>query len=294
MALKKLTLLTIITILSNFSIAFAQDLLVTKSLDSINCKIEGTKGSFTIYKIIENGGLTTKAINADNILIVKYNYYAYKIENWDQAKNPKSNKLRTSFNIGVDYTQLYKFTNPIGVDEFDEYMEDLITAYSLHLEIQQTISKRFGLAFRYDLFSSNAIENEMPVKINNTTYYIQFKDDLTMHTFSPSLLFRTPVVNKFYHITVLTGLDYTIYKNPFRIDVDNYETSAKNFGFSIGLINEFTLNENFGLAINARYRNAIIDKVDFYSNGSTNEVELNGLEKINISRYSIGLSLMIH
>lgn len=276
----------------NSKTAFSQDLLVTNTNDSINCIIDGTKGSFLMYKVLEDGKLLSKAIRSDNVTFSAKNYYKYDISKQVVIKEKINNK--TVFNVGFEYTNLYKLFEESKTPELNSYLKDLSTNFSAHLGIQHLLTKRIGIGFRYTLYNSSAREDSMPIVNNNRIYYLNFKDDLTIHTFSPEIIFRTPIYKDFYFLKLSFGPDFNLYSNPYLINGNNYEINSSKFGYSFGVMNEFVLNNNIAIAVFARYSNAVINKIDYIENGNSSEIDLTGFEKININRYSIGASILLH
>jgi hypothetical protein len=274
--------------------ALAQDLLVTTGLDSVNCKIEGKRGEFTLYKMVENNKIITKAIKQDHILLIKQNYFYTSDEPLLVKEKTNKKKLRTSISFGVNKTVLTKFQEEIGVKEYDDYIKKLTSSTTIQLELQQELSDRLGLSLRYDYYSASAREKNMPVRINYTNYLLDFKDDLILHTFSPSLLYYKPLFKNKIKSTVSMGVDYTFYRNPYSIDFESYEVNAGNLGASLGAMIEYKLDKNISLGLNGRYRFGNIEKIEFTTSSNTREVELNGLEQINISRYSFGVCIIFH
>lgn len=287
----RLVVISTMILLLTSKTTFSQDLLVTNTNDSINCIIDGPKGSFLLYKVLEEGKIVSKAIRIDNVTFSAKNYYKYDISKQVTLKNKINN--RTVFNVGFEYTNLYKFFDEGKTPELNSYLKDLSTNYAAHLEIHYLLTKRIGIGFRYNLYNSSAREDSMPYVNYGSTYYLNFKDDLTIHTFSPEIIFRTPIYKDFYVLRLSLGPDFNLYSNPYSINGYDYEVKSTKYGYSFGVTNEFILSDNIGFTVFARYSNAIINKIDFIENGNSSEINLTGFEKININRYSIGASILI-
>lgn len=274
----------------------AQDLLITKSNDSLNCKIVSEQGAFTLYKVLTTGGPQSRAISNKDILKIEFNYFSTVI-NKDISKSQyvavSNSPNVTSFNFGLSFTSfldLIKNDDP----DFESFYKDLSNGYSLHAEIQQSLKKRIGLSLRYDFFESNAEKNNYEFVYQNQTYLFDLKDEISIHTLSPGLYYNFPVVDNLMNIKVFASYDHNFFDYSSKINNETSDLFGNKSGFSCGMGYEYLINEDVGVSFQLRYRASKLNKVtNVNSTGSSSTYELYGFDKININRISIGLNICL-
>lgn len=275
---------------------FSQDLVVTQKNDSIECKVVSAQNSFTIYKTYVAGIQQSRAINNKDVLKIDYNYYLTHPSKINRKVVIKSNKnpKTTSFNVGLGYTGLFDlYREDPALPTYGEYLKELSNSFSLHAEIQQSLTQKFGLSFRYDFFKSKAQDNALQFNYQGSTYYFQIEDEVTIHTLSPGLYYKFPLVPELMNINTFAAFDYNFFDNPTLINNVSYDVYGQKLGLSIGAAYEYIINESTAISIQFKYRTAKLDKATFVTNGQGKEEKLSGFDRININRFTIGLNLCL-
>lgn len=290
----KKVIILILLFTSNF--VFSQDLLVTNKYDSIECKVVSTQNSFTIYKIYVDGIQQSRAINNKDVFKIDYNYYLTHSSKLNQVSKiqTKKNPKITSFNAGIGYTSLFDlYREDPALPTYGEYLRELRSSYSLHAEIQHSITKRIGLCFRYDFFKSKAQDNSLQFNYQGSTYYFQVEDEVTIHTLSPGLYYKMPVVTNLMNLNFFTAVDYNFFDNPTLINNISYDVYGQKLGMSFGTSYEYIVNESTAISVQFKFRTSKLDKATYVTNGTGKDEDLEGFDKININRFTIGLNICL-
>lgn len=274
----------------------AQDLLITKSNDSLNCKIVSQQGAFTLYKVLTTGGPQSRAISNKDILKIEFNYFS-TVTTKDISKSQyvavSNSPNVTSFNFGLSLTSFFDLIQNDNPD-FESYYKDLSNGYNLHAEIQQSLKKRIGLSLRYDFFKSDAVKNNYLYISQFQKYYVDIEDEIVIHTLSPGLYYNYPVVDNIMNIKLFASYDHNFFDNSSKINNDTYDLFGNKSGFSCGMGYEYLINEDVGVSFQLRYRASKLNKVtNVNSTGSSSTYELYGFDKININRISVGLNICL-
>lgn len=268
---------------------FAQDLIVTTTNDSINCKVGQQQGSFTLYKINTPEGIQSRAINNNSILKVQYNFYT---SNNKIVPAPKKYINETSFNAGIGYTMLFKL---FDVDDiyFKDYYNDLSNGINLHAEIQRSFNPKLGLSLRYDYFKSSAEKNNYTFVSQSQNITADIHEEVTIHTLSPGLYYKIPLVEDM-KIKLFGSYDHNFYDDAVKINSTTLDVFGNKSGLSLGIAYEKAINKNIDVSLQIKYRASKLNKIT-YVNGSGNktEIELYGFDRLNINRLTLGLNISL-
>lgn len=197
-----------------------------------------------------------------------------------------------NYNIGLHRVYLIDYYDNYRINTIANHIKNNRDGLSFHTEIQSFYKQRVGLSLSYEYFGNKGESAIVDIGLPNLPVYADYTHSTYIHSFSPSLLFKSPF---FYNSDLIlkTGIDYNFYKNPVVVDTEEFEVNAKNTGFNIGLSNVFKLNENLRLGLNFTYRLGIINTIEITNSTSKQSLDLSGNDKININRICLGLSLGI-
>lgn len=269
----------------------AQDLIVTTTNDSINCKIISEEGTFTLYKINTSGGQQSRAIKNTSVAKVNKNYFNVSTANISSA--PKKPIKETSFNAGIGYTMLFKTFDVDDDPDFKEFYRDLSNAISFHAEIQHSFNEKIGLSIRYDYFKSSAEKNDYKFVYQFQTYIMDFQEEVSIHTLSPGLYYKIPLIDDM-NIKLFGAYDHNFYDDAAKINNTTFDVFGNKSGLALGIGYENIINKNIGLSFQIKYRASKLNKITSVNgSGSGTEIELYGLDRININRLTLGLNISL-
>lgn len=283
----------------------SQDLITLKNGDSINCKYIETQNNTVIYFIKENKIATKKAIPVYLISNIQKNYFKNTDFTENEIKTLSDSKVKTEipkytkdFNIiaGINYSNLFELFKDSPEDSVDEYNLMLSNSYSVDVELRQWISNRVGLGLSYNYYSANASYNKVKMYNGSTNRYenVSISDNIRIQNISPTFYYRTNLIPNLYYINMFAGAEYNYYTNNFSLNSSTAEISGKNFGINFGAQFERKFNKGILAGFKVKYGNTVINKIQYSYDGNSNEIELSGFDKLNLSRINIGIYVGIY
>lgn len=194
-------------------------------------------------------------------------------------------------NLGVSHTNWLNYYENFELTSLENYMEGNSDGLSFNAEAQAFYLNRIGVGLRYDYFANAGNKGIIDLGEPNNPIYANYKHSVFLHTVSPSLLLKTPMIKNNMDLVFRAGLDFNEYRSPYSVDTDQFEITANNLGYHLGLSTEFTINNYFNLGVNAIYRMAILDDIDLVYNDQPSSLNLSGNDRLNLNRISVGVSL---
>ena len=267
-------------------IAYAQDLIVTKNGDSINCKILERKGPILIFETTSGKLKTKKGVNTNAILKTEKNYY-FITNDIDKESN-------FVLNFGYNKSVLTKYYRETNIDIYDKYFSKLTNGRTVHLDMTYWVFKRVGARLSYDNYYSTSSEDTMPMYNNNgvlVNYFLQ--EDLNIHSLSPGICYRTPIFSHKNNLILSASYEYNMFFNPYSINDFNAEMQAKSSGVNFGASLERTINNHFNIGFNVKYRFSKIENIDFVYDGNFVNYIYDEEDKLNLNRYDVGIIIGI-
>jgi hypothetical protein len=277
----------------------AQDLLILSNGDSINCKIVETVNNKTIYLIKENNTFAKRATNNYLIQKIEKSYYANTEKDYSKSLEFKnytdlnSNKNKTQFNLlfGVNYTNYFEMFRKDKIAKVNEYNSILSSSINIDAEMRVWVASRFALGVNYSYYTAEAVDDNFEVydDFRNVYVKITIADKIVIQNFSPTLYYRTNLLPDKYTLNMFAGAEYNRYRDNIKVDTEDAEVLGKSFGINFGASVERKFSKGMLVGMKVRYANSVIDKIDFLYNGDSQEIELAGYDKINLSRVSVGV-----
>lgn len=203
----------------------------------------------------------------------------------------KTKYFNYHLNVGINHTNLMNYYENFELRSLEEYMKSNRDGLSFHSEVQLFYLNRIGLGLRYDYFANTGNKGIIDLAEPNNPIYANYKHSIFLHTISPSILLKTPIINDKLDVLFRVGIDINDYRSPYTVDTDEFEMLANKNGYHLGLCGILGISKHFELGINALYRAVLLDKADLYKNGEVSNIDLNGNNRLNLNRVSIGVSL---
>lgn len=272
-----------------------QDLIVTKSNDSIHCKITKLKKD-NLYFVFENEG------QYQSTLIPLSEINSYKYDFFEEKKIPKdsmpgfddSPKIRLALNGGVSYDPK-KFKNS-SISGFDDYYNELRSGYHIEGDFIYFFDKYIGLGIKYSLFkSTNSMDNVVFEEQNGNEITGTLGDDISISFIGPQFSSRFLNKTKKNALFLHSAIGYLAYKNnQLLVDPITVKGNTVGFVFEIGYDIGITDNLAFGVQIGATSGN--IKKLKIVNGAITEEVELSDDERLQASArldFSLGFRYIL-
>ena len=276
----------------------AQDLMILTNGDSINCKIIESVNNKTIYLIKENNSFAKRATN--NYLIQKIDkaYYANTEKDYSKSLEFKNytdinnnNKPQLNLMFGVNYTNYFDMFRKDKLAKVNEYNSKLSSSINIDAEMRVWLAKRFAIGLNYSYYTAEAIDDNFEVYDDFWNKYVKITiaDKISIQNFSPVFYYRTNLLPEKYTLNMFAGAEYNRYRDNIKVDTEDAEVLGKSFGINFGASVERRFSKGMLVGMKVRYANSVIDKIDFLYKGDSQEIELAGYDKINLSRFSVGM-----
>jgi hypothetical protein len=244
--------------------SFSQDLIVTKSNDSINCKITNFTQGLLYFYFQDEGVIKDTVFDRDEVKSFARGFYDYSIERPEVVIEKNSFKdFRLAINGGFARIIFY---DDINNEAFESYLEDMKNGYQLSVNIVRFYINQWGVGLNYNLFRSTASKMKVKVYYDNGESAIgDMKDDISVHYFGPSINYRWAKSKKYsWHLSASIG--YIKYINDF-ILIDDYKLTAETFGSSFSIGYDYIVSENFAIGSELSIVLGAYDKYNIESGG---------------------------
>lgn len=263
---------SILFILTSFftHLTFAQDLIVTKKNDSINCKIRKIETNLITFQYKPQTQVLESLIATSQVAYIQKNFFKDN-PNITDSSNDQSSKLKISLSGGLSYR-----TAAIEKD----LPEDITNHYKkqkwgnmINLDAIYYLNEKNGIGLKY--LNSNYNASSI---ISLDTYY-SIDEDVSIKFIGP-IYSSQENYNKstvFYNL----GLGYLGYNSTAIIDFSNtVEATGNNIGFLVELGYDYAVSNEISIGANATYISGKIN--EFLIEGQTFEAEEN-IGNINLS-----------
>ncbi len=210
---------------------------------------------------------------------------------------PKTSSTRGWINIAFG-PSWYTAKNPEGLASAEEdHMDALKKGFHFEITAAYFVNPSIGIGFTHNRLSTSQTTN-ITGEVEGQNINLELKEDIFTSLTGPVFLVRTPITNSksvFYSSLALGLLSYgneaitsaPAYTSATKSVKRNGDSFGGNIaaGIDIGIIDDFAINAQLS------YLFGNLSKVTINSNGSSEEAELEGDNKINASRLSIGIGV---
>ena len=304
--LLQIILLVLSFLLSNSS--NAQDLLVTNSNDSINCKILNMFGSYEIA-YIDSNSIKKKTFAAADIKIILIDFYINKKSNDPNVntyptqaktfyKGININKLETiqypEKRVRTSLNFLYAFRYGISNSNGNAVEEQLIgqlrhnygTLFNIHFRFGKL--KKSYLGIQAGRIQGNAsVSNVMLNLTNGQSFAGTAEMQVNISTIGANILYPIWHRNKNKTVLLNAGFNYIWYYEDFRISNFNAITQSNTIASSIGALYDFRINQNWGVGCGATIDGGILTDLYFDINGDTQHQKVDIDKGIGLGRITL-------
>ncbi len=263
----------------------AQDLIVTKEGDSLNCTITKVETDFIYFRIAKDGGVLNTLLPMPDISYYRYRFYPTSEIPVDakMAAAKDFPRFRLAINGGWSY-RLAKAADS-NSPEVDEYIKELKSGYSYGADVTLYWSGYSGIGARYDVFrSKNELEDGS---------FLLASDDISITFIGPYYSSRFLMADKKNSLMFNAGLGYVGYKDKAYF-VSDYELTGVTAGLLLDIGYDIGLSKSIAMGFQLSLIGGILTqyKLDDGFNTQTiklEEDEYEGLGRINLS---VGLRLI--
>jgi len=270
-----------------------QDLIVTTSGDSLNCKIHKERSGFVQFTYINPSTKkpTKTVLSSTKIASMKRNFFAKDGLNPAMKKMVDYQKIRLNANIGYSYKL---GISSAGTPEEEAYERDIRNGYRFGAGLDIFFNDRNGIGFKFSQFNSRAnVDVEVSFDQNpDSTETFAAQERLTIAQYGVSWRRRwnSSLHNNSFNLGL--GLGLVSFKDRFTfLDQTLYE-HALALALDIELSYDVSLSENFSLTFGADMGTGYFESSTInFPDGSSESFSYPQGEGVSTGRASVWIGL---
>ena len=248
---------------SGFVSLSAQDLIVTSSRDSINCKVKKVDQDNIYYSV--NG--QDAVISLIKVKTCRYNYFLQKLpvatEPAQPAEQEKSESLisnetaykhfRFAIDGGAGYRSFYVGSGLTS--KLTDYYNKLKLGFNASADITYFFSEKRGIGIKTSMYrASNSLNNACLFFPVDGVFYAGFiesgkiGDDITIIYLGPSYTTRLYGNLDPGSLLLTVSAGYTRYMNNM-VSITSYKVYGNTLGFALEIAYDYAITKNIALGI---------------------------------------------
>ncbi len=269
----------------------SQDLIITNTGDSLNCKIIKHKEGH-IHILIDNYGKTIeKSLPLSSVSEVKQNYYNSSLIS--SKYSPLENKIlhrRLAVQGGWSY-RLFSF--PENFDpSMDEYFKKLKPGFHLSSDFQYFFGKYGALSLKCSAFRNKSEMDNVHIQYaDGSEEYGSIKEAINIYFLGGGMLIRFNKNNRKNMFFSSFEVGYWRYKNKANIINQDLDLTSGNIGFNATMGYDFKISQNMLLGLQFSFLIGGMNEVDVTSGSSNYTINLRPEAYENISRIDLSIGL---
>ncbi len=285
----------LIVIVFIFSNTKGQDLIVTSSGDSLNCKITSQKGEYIYFAYLNNGAIRRTLLKTTEVSELKYNCFSQIEIPAELAVEPKRYK---NFRLAIDGGMAYRYAPlPDGVDGvLEDHLKKLKWGTSLEGELTFFFKESLGLGLKYSNFSAgNKLSN---IFITDDSGLVvgegDLSDDNRIWFFGPAFAARFYNMNYTGYWYLSGALGYMHYSNIEKFDGTRYEYTGETLGIAISGGYDWNLSKTVGMGVKLSIIGGSLYEYEVTDGTEVETIELEDDEYENLARIQLSIGIRLN
>lgn len=273
---------------------YAQDLIVTKSDDSLNCKITKVKKDYVYFIFKHENEVRRTLLPVSDVETYSYNFFKKGEVEEKDIKNFKGDykRLRIALNAGFGY-QIAKIADNIPED-FRAYTKELKSGFQFGADASFFISEFVGFGIKYRGFNSkNELANVSIEQSDGSRRFGKLSDNINVSFIGPQISTRYLNHNAKNALIVNLSLGYLGYSNNSLV-VDSFKTSGSTLGLVYDIGYEIGISKHLSIGVQASILSGRLSKIEIEDETSTQTISLEKDQRENLSRLDFSIGLIFH
>jgi len=272
--MEKVCILLIIAALQQFVVS-AQDLVVTNTDDSINCKITNIKDDYVYFTFSHQNDVRNTLMPKSQVKYFQYNYYNSSSMQPHQIVGYQSDYPHWRLAVSGGWSWR---TNPLDkslTPQEREYAKKLMQGLNFSFDASYFFNEMFGIGFKYDLF-------------NASTSLYSLTETISINFAGPSFTMRflNDTKTNYWFINYCFG--YMGYTDKAKTPGQSAMIKGSTVGLLLDIGYDFAISKNWSVGIQLSSLMGTLTEYDFTENGYTQRKKLEkgeyeGLNRLNIS-----------
>ena len=277
-----------ILILSVFLInCRAQDLIVTTSRDSMNCKITRITDEGIYFKFTFNGEVRNTMIPITKVSEHRKGFYkTNQVQSESKTGNNYYKPVRFALNLGPGYRTAK--IDEVQSQELINYLNKSRWGFQIGGSFTYYIDESFGLGVnwnRYMYSGSTTIRLEDPF---GHTDIFDISEDIDMSLYAPTFSSRFLSGNKKNTLVLRYSIGFLTYRNYAHIDRD-YTITGNTLGTAFDFGYDFSISKNLQLGVQLSVYTGSLKSFKITDRGYSQIVDLEKGQYENLSRIYLSM-----
>ncbi len=281
--------LLILTLLAGFINASAQDLVLTNTGDSINCKITKVEYNNVYFTFKRNNEIRSTLSSITDLKEYKYNFYKTSLLPANKVfNNQKYSHWRYGLNIAYGYQTAKSSPNQNQLEK--EYYDGLRSGYSIGADVSYFIKENLGIGLKYNRFMTSNSLNNVSFTPNNggPNVFGTLANNVSIDFIAPYLSVRQISKNQKNALLMGIALGYIGFKDDI-IEYNKYTVTSSSFGMMLDLGYDVGLSKNTALAFQIAYLASTLNYRDVNDGTKTIRQTFDKNSFIGLGRLELGI-----
>jgi hypothetical protein len=270
----------------------AQDLIIKTNGDSIPCKIKELGALYISYYYNNNGVVAPGNIPTQQVKTFQYN--VLPTDSVFLKKNKKANfhsgeGFYLSASVGLGYL-VAPLPDGYIPDFYKEYLKELRSGTSYHINGFYFFNERIGLGFHYGNFNTHNVIDQVVVYTNTDTLIGPLSDNITTHYFAPTLYLKFGNTKQPILPMLAVGFGYTNYVNDASLAIP-FKIESSTIGIHLQGILDINMGYNMALSLKAGVYSGSLTKAKITDINAQTTQTVTYTEPDNISRIDLHVGL---
>jgi hypothetical protein len=262
----------------------AQDLIITKTGDSIRCQITKITSDNIYFRYLKSGGVEKSLLPISEIN--DYQYFQPGSPNQKGGIPPERNYPRFRLSAGGGYTyRVEKIPDDAG--DYKDYFRKLKSGFNIETEAGYFFKKSFGVGLRYNFFrTKNSMDNVTFIIDDGHTIDTvtgNMGDDIRIHYLEPVFYYRFFNRNEKVAWTAGVSLGYAAFVNKAMLMNEDLDLTSSTVGISVILGADFFVAENLAVGLTLSADIGTLTKMTRVYKGTKTTKQLPVQERVDIS-----------
>jgi hypothetical protein len=175
--------------------------------------------------------------------------------------------------------------------EFKDYLNNLRSGSHYGFQAEYFINSYVGLGAKYTRFTTKLDADSIIVKLFANTYYVNISNNMHIHSITPMIYGKLPLLKNKLSIVGSTGPAWLFYRNIYESIDDSASFKGSSPGYSASIRLTYEVIKNLHLGLQGNYLHAFLKG---YTKDNGTEVEEESFEKEdykNLSRWDLSFGI---
>lgn len=275
-----------------FGLCYGQDLIVTKSNDSIECKITKVKSKYIYFTYKKNNSY-------ENTLIARTEVNDFLYDIYKDQEIPKDSipgyeefpRHLFALNGGYSFDPSGNYGSlPPG---FSDHFDELRSGRHFQISYTYFLDKWIGLGFSANFASSSAFSTGIQAIDNSGNIFndSELDDEIEVTLVAPHFTVRFLNKSQKNALILNTAIGYLSYKNITNL-LSEVKTSGSGIGLSSTIGYDIGIIDNLGIGFQIGVVSAMFKTYEIKDEFGTSEIEFDQNERpINAARFDFSVGL---